>query len=878
MATSTSTEPWLISVKTLGGFFKDDGMDGESCATNKDGEKQFTVSVSPEDGLSSLHAKIEASTGLKACQQRLIYRGRIISANGGDDAPDTKPKLKDIAGLSNGQTIHLVKKREVETPAEESPTSPDTSSSAIAARSSLANDIFSGSSGGSGSGGGSGGSGSLLAALLGLGSMSDDNEERDTTRQRWGWRSGRRSRRPHYRLTADDLEVPDPGSMEPVRQGLMTMHTLLPHSSLTDLNSPLEANREWYRGQWIDCRDTVNQWLEATVVEIVDPDDILPQRQHPATETPASSARRRRREPRVDNDPAVGANDFDARQRLLLEVCESGDLEEEEGELVGFRRRDNNEGVQLLLIHYNGWPHRWDEWIRSDSERIRPFRTRTRHQVSSLVSPTPQSIYTEAPRTNIVDGSEADDRAALLPELSRALNQVNELLQQVVQNSSTATESPGEVPTSSDLPWVYQQPPQSAQEEDTAIPELINPEAPEDSTEDTNIVVPLEAEDTEPSPTSNEVTNSQEQSNYNRRQLQNLAALLDRLGRTLSDAAPHVASLAHSLPEQEAMAIPTDEPEIGLLGSNPTDLDVQNQPPLGGLLSLWSRERRRNAQANQSSFEEEVTVVDPDHVDYANGLVNTSRGEVRSGPRSRSQNDDVSNLLGAYLAAASLSSIVGGEDGDNSEEGGTTSGLGRLLSTRGGGGGGNGGIDIHIHAVVTAPGVTPGGGIGIGALDNGTTGTALGTRNLFSSTARERSSRNASSILRNRSITPITPSADEDDEETLGLFSELYSENPEPVNPNGTPEPSPRRAVRSEISRAARSDESEFARRISTSDQLNDLLNDAYGISPSRRSRRSSSGSAPNSRQSSDRSERRSSGWGRLFRRRRSDRDRRGDP
>jgi hypothetical protein len=62
-----------------------------------------------------------------------------------------------------------------------------------------------------------------------------------------------------------------------------------------------------------------------------------------------------------------------------LEPLEPGEGEEEEGELVGFRRRGSNRGVQLLLLHYNGWPHRWDEWIRSDSERIRPFRTRTRH-------------------------------------------------------------------------------------------------------------------------------------------------------------------------------------------------------------------------------------------------------------------------------------------------------------------------------------------------------------------------------------------------------------------------------------------------------------------------------------------------------------------
>jgi hypothetical protein len=168
--------------------------------------------------------------------------------------------------------------------------------------------------------------------------------------------------------------------MEPVRQGLMTLHTLLPHARLSEGQSPLEANREWYRGQWIDCRDTVNQWLEATVVEIVNPQDILPPRQTNTEQTETQTiANRRRRLPYVASDPAVSAHDLEGRRKLLMEPCEPGDLEEEEGVVSGFRQRDNNEGIQLLLIHYNGWPHRWDEWIRSDAERIRPFRTRTRH-------------------------------------------------------------------------------------------------------------------------------------------------------------------------------------------------------------------------------------------------------------------------------------------------------------------------------------------------------------------------------------------------------------------------------------------------------------------------------------------------------------------
>jgi hypothetical protein len=363
--------------------------------TSSSGERLFSVTVSPEDGLSSLYQEIEGATGVKASQQRLIYRGRIIndqsSPGGGvsgkglnnseaDDKGgssgtivnhDNKTRrIRDIAGLCDGQTIHLVKKRDTsstgntEDVASNSATtgrsSTETSRSSMD-RGSIEADIFNGSTA-SGSGGGA-----LLAALLGLGSLTEDvigpgvsPTAEGSFNPSLGASRGRSHRRPHYRLAAADLQVPDPGSMEPVRQGLMTLHTLLPHSQIysEDGTSPLEANREWFRGQWLDCRDTVNQWLEATVVDILRPDDILP-----TTSSPLIGASTRRRPANVDNDPAVSANDLEGRRRLLLEPCRPGDPEELSGDLVGFRPRSNNNGVQLLLIHYNGWPHRWDEWM-----------------------------------------------------------------------------------------------------------------------------------------------------------------------------------------------------------------------------------------------------------------------------------------------------------------------------------------------------------------------------------------------------------------------------------------------------------------------------------------------------------------------------------
>jgi hypothetical protein len=392
-------DPWSISIKTVGGDIDlENGGEMNSC-----GERQFTVQVSPEDHLDSLHDQIEASTGLKASQQRLIYRGRIIGGghssaaapaaaattppeeamsdkqtHRGDSSTDENTqhtRIKDIAGLADGQTIHLVKRRDTSYDATTADGDDvDNRGTLASTQNPMASFIPSDGAGGDGVTGEIVSTGGLLATLLGLSSLTDDNEE--SSARRWARsRLGRSNRRPHYRLTAEDRQVPDPGSMEPVRQGLMTLNTLLPHLQSNDMDTPIESNRRWYRGQWLDCLDTVNAWLEATVVELMFPEEIFPQ----AYDRASSSTPLHRREPQLHNDPAVSASDLEGRRRLLLEPCDPNDEHDVGGELSGFRPRSSNRGVQLLLIHYNGWPHRWDEWIRSDSARLRPFRTRTRH-------------------------------------------------------------------------------------------------------------------------------------------------------------------------------------------------------------------------------------------------------------------------------------------------------------------------------------------------------------------------------------------------------------------------------------------------------------------------------------------------------------------
>jgi hypothetical protein len=754
---------------------------------------------------------------LTASQQRLIYRGRLIGGGGGSGAAgasneDTEsviptgneentanavlkqrePKIRDIVGLTDGHTIHLMRKPTQQQQDENEENAAGTSEGASgehARQTSRSN-----------SGDDSSGSTSLLAALLGMG-----DEDRPRLRGR---------RRAHYRLTESDVQVPDPGSMETVRQGLLTLHTLLPTAEQP--SSPVQANRQFYRGQWIDCRDTVNQWLEATVVEIVLPDEILPPLEQ-ASGARSSSTRL------PTSDPAVGSEDLEGRRRLLLEPAEGG-----EGEFDGYRRRGNNEGVQLLLVHYNGWPHRWDEWIRSDSERIRPFRVRTRHSTSGQhISPTIQSPLEEAPSTHIASDIDAEDRRALLPELARVVQTVNDLMTEAAARTPPPQQQhPASVSRSSsgELPWI------DAGEHPARIAATGSTDA-------------VSGEETV---AENNTAASRRQT---RRKLETLAPLLDRLGRTLVDAAPHVAAMAASVTERDEEEAAEDPPL-----EQPTS-------PLEGLLSLLSRDRRRQStgttssnvavpsdghstveQTSRSGEEEAEEEIDPDYSDFATGPVNTTRGELRTGPRSlRSiQGDDVAGLLGAYLAAASLGSLVstsdgGSEDGDDGEE--NAQGLGRLFRERGNGGGG--GIDIHIHAVVTAPiGAMGGGGGGIATMGTaGTTPGGAGISSLFSQSRAER--RNSL-----RFPSPAAPIPQDDDDQ--GIFSELYSENPNPVDPTSPTNDTPQ----DELNRSTRS------------------VRSVTSLSPPRRSSRRSESDMGNSRHSSEIRGRRTGGmFGRFFRR-----------
>lgn len=653
---------WRISIKVVGSQQQEEKLNKseninlkESPTKSNSQLKDFTVDIDPESSLSTLQNEIERNTGLSINQQRLIYRGRLL--NQSDD--NRSVKIRDIKGLSNNHTIHLVPRS---SPPPTATTSTESSASGAVSSSTSNEDNESGSSVLSGSS-----TASLLATLLGLGSSNalsttadpdDDNRDRERRRIQHNRRTLRRSQRASQGIPPRA----EPGSLEPCRQGLMTLHTMLNHNQ--------SAERKWYKGQWLDCRDTVNQWLEATVVDIVTPQDILtPAELQTASDLPKAASdlptESRKRKMPIDADPIINASDYDGRRRLLIDIDENGDA----------KLRDGT-NVQLLLIHYNGWPHRWDEWIRSDSDRIRPFRTRTRHgSMAPYSSPTPQYVFQAAPSTCILTDDQSD-RNVILNELSRTFTSVNTLLHSITDPTSLTSTS-----TQAHLPWLAEE--QGAEDKSPDI-----------------------------------------------QQLKALAPLLDRLGRTLTDIAPHIASYAAAIEDSN---------------------------------KLESRDEGEQSSVTHAriSSNDNVNEENPEMADYVHGMVNAASRENRrdtlSGGSSGRESEGSSGGSGGILSSI----FSGGDD---------AGALNRLLRVNGNGS--DGGIDIHIHAIVTP---TPGLAM-FGAGGGGTPG--LGFAMQPSTNFRPRTSNDVSGsdneAESNHPPAP-TPATDEDD---LGLFSDLYSESP----------------------------------------------------------------------------------------------------
>mmetsp|Transcript_12825 Transcript_12825/g.19241 ORF Transcript_12825/g.19241 Transcript_12825/m.19241 type:complete len:106 (+) Transcript_12825:197-514(+) len=72
---------WSISIKVVGSLPLNESSTSTSVTPPSHPLRDFTITIEPTETLQDLHSKIEERTGLKAEQQRLIYKGRLISSS-----------------------------------------------------------------------------------------------------------------------------------------------------------------------------------------------------------------------------------------------------------------------------------------------------------------------------------------------------------------------------------------------------------------------------------------------------------------------------------------------------------------------------------------------------------------------------------------------------------------------------------------------------------------------------------------------------------------------------------------------------------------------------------------------------------------------------
>ncbi|KAG7393440.1 hypothetical protein PHYPSEUDO_009644 [Phytophthora pseudosyringae] len=307
-------------------------------------ERVFDVEAASSMEVADFRAKVAAATAVPAPRQRLIYRGKLLKDGAALAAYD----------LQDGHTVHLVAK----------PAARAASSSSISTQNEEEGEAS--DPGRRALDGPAWNLASLRSALRRttattatqqrsppplpmLREILDEMSESPQDAAE-GLGLGRSSTTGPRRL-----ETPHAVDLEPITQGILTMRTVLSTAAhqgrraeeederveverqvnndqhteeqataATSTTAVRRGPREFFVGQWLDVKDTVNQWLESTVMDIAD---------------------------------------------------------------------------GKVLIHYHGWPTRWDEWIDFESDRIAAFRTRTPHtQNTQRMSPVPTTRVPSAPR------------------------------------------------------------------------------------------------------------------------------------------------------------------------------------------------------------------------------------------------------------------------------------------------------------------------------------------------------------------------------------------------------------------------------------------------------------------------------------------------
>lgn len=286
---------------------------------------------------------------------------------------------------------------------------------------------------------------------------------------------------------------------------------------------------KFFVGQWLDAKDTVNQWLEATVLKVaVRPNTGLQAQQRSGR----SGIRRKERKERMER--LRGSCDSDNSDASISDIL--SDLDDDEGGSIEESNLSDESAIPSILVHYNGWPARWDEWILPDSSRLAPFRTRTTHpSTQPHVSPSPASNVTNSPSTG------ADDVRVILPQIVEMMG----TLQGALVTLKDLCEDQGEE-READMDTL------KLDETDTGtyISPFVN-RVGSRTRDASGGGISLQTEDR----------------NRDIRSLsQSLSPLADRFGRLMADMAPHLARLAANptcdiSPSAEAEAIPSSNDE-----------------------------------------------------------------------------------------------------------------------------------------------------------------------------------------------------------------------------------------------------------------------------------------------------------------------------
>ncbi|KAE9318558.1 hypothetical protein PF008_g18481 [Phytophthora fragariae] len=359
-------------------------------------ERVFDVVAAPSMSVADFRARVAQVTEVPAARQRLIYRGKLLK----DGAALAAYDLKD------GHTVHLVAKPAAQ-PATNSASSSNSMTQTAAAGQEEGED----------------------GARVRAPRRRQQQPGHELDGPAWNLASLRSALRrnaatgaaaqhtqplPMLREILDEMsESPQEAAeamglgtsgprrteaatttvdLEPITQGILTMRTVLSTAAVeqdaraaaeederveaeethdqTQQDQPVRRGpRQFFVGQWLDVKDTVNQWLESTVMDIAD---------------------------------------------------------------------------GKVLVHYHGWPTRWDEWIDFDSDRIAAFRTRTLHtQNMQRMSPVPTTRVPSAPRVgdNDIRRMVVDVRN-LMREMAPHIDRLAELCEEDLRREREQRQTP----------------------------------------------------------------------------------------------------------------------------------------------------------------------------------------------------------------------------------------------------------------------------------------------------------------------------------------------------------------------------------------------------------------------------------------------------